>query len=708
MRKILLLTVILLALGMLANACGGDDPTPAPAGPSLSEQDIQAAIDSAVAGATASGTTADEVQSIVEAAVAAAAAADPEGLTAAQVQTIVEAAVAASAAADPEGLTAAEVQTIVEAAVATAAAAAPAADPEGLTAAQVQTIVSGAIAANTPPTAVPTAVVQQIGVNEAHQQLLAGGPKALAAANGETPRYGGKFLTSGPELIPTGDMQQTSLGGVYTTTAPLYNGLLATSPYDTGAELIIPDLATSWDISEDGLTITFNLAGGVRWHDGAPFSSDDVLFTMNRILNPPEGAVMFSNGSFNTLFESFEAPDANTFVVHATKPAKLAVQIFANGFHAVLPKHILEPDPVNALVTPTMASHIGTGPFRLSEDPTITQWLYERNTDYFKSNLPYLDEIEYNIIDDDGLRANAILTRRTYWLDSAPHANMSDDQAQALRDASDDIVISNATSLTAATVSLSTTREPFDDIRVRQAISEAIDRAFVSTVSSNRNTVGTALHPLGSWVLPPERQAKLIGYGPDMEVRREHARELLADYEADKGEIDWGSKSLQCSVNHDFSVDYCQIVQPMLKAVGIDIPLEMTDVGTVRGNEISGEYDMSMLGAAMNFYDPTSTFGAWYITNGSRWYQHRSLPELDDLWAAQDVESDLEKRRELVWEMDELAMNDAASLIMGWFIINHAKWDFVKGWTATPDIRSTNARMEYVWLDFPQLPTSRP
>ena len=58
--------------------------------------------------------------------------------------------------------------------------------------------------------------------------------------------------------------------------------------------------------------------------------------------------------------------------------------------------------------------------------------------------------------------------------------------------------------------------------------------------------------------------------------------------------------------------------------------------------------------------------------------------------------------------MDEIAMNDASYMIMHWFLINHARWNFVKGWTASANIRSTNARMEYVWLDFPELPHSRP
>ncbi len=96
-----------------------------------------------------------------------------------------------------------------------------------------------------------------------------------------------------------------------------------------------------------------------------------------------------------------------------------------------------------------------------------------------------------------------------------------------------------------------------------------------------------------------------------------------------------------------------------------------------------------------------------FITNGGRWYQRHSLPELDKLFAQQKFMADPEARKKVVWEMDSLAMNDAAYLILIWSNTYHVRWNFVKGWTHTPNIRSTNARMDYVWLDFPELPHAR-
>ena len=93
------------------------------------------------------------------------------------------------------------------------------------------------------------------------------------------------------------------------------------------------------------------------------------------------------------------------------------------------------------------------------------------------------------------------------------------------------------------------------------------------------------------------------------------------------------------------------------------------------------------------------------MTKGGRWYQRRALPELDTLFEQQKFMGDPEARHQVIWAMDALAMNDAAYLILHW-VDAHVRQHFVKGWTITPT-RSTNARMDYVWIDLPELPYSR-
>jgi peptide/nickel transport system substrate-binding protein len=545
------------------------------------------------------------------------------------------------------------------------------------------------------------AMAQQVAKSDA--ELVREGALALAAAHNEKPRYGGKFISVGNEEIPLYDMHQTSFGGVYAAVAPAYNCLIRTSPYDPLARDIVPELADTWDISEGGKTITFHLHKGVKWHDGTPFSSADVKYTIERIMNPPKGMVSPRGPVFNALVERVEAPDPDTVVVYGKGPSGLLLSLFANGHNVIIPKHIVEKDPVNSLKTVV----IGTGPFKLKEPPTTSLWKYERNADYFKKGLPYLDEIEIHIITDPQALVAAVLSKRIYWTDVFPHPNMDRDLAKSTAQQNPNLIHAANPGLLVSHLAMQSEKAPFDDVRVRQALSEAVRREAIAELGNQSGAVGTGVYPLGPWAMPKEMREPLIGYGPDMGKRIAHAKELLASYEQEKGKIDWSKIKIQCSTNIKFSCENAQVVQQLLKKINVNIELEPMLVAQHRGNEVSGNFLLSLLGAAVDFDDPIDTFGQWFVTNGGRWYQRRSLPEVDKLFEQQKFMADPEARKKVIWEMDKIVMNDAAYVILHWFDLHHIRWNFVKGWTATPNIRSTNARMDYVWLDLPELPHSR-
>jgi peptide/nickel transport system substrate-binding protein len=541
------------------------------------------------------------------------------------------------------------------------------------------------------------------GAGTTDADLARQGSLALASAHGDKPRYGGKFLSVGNEEIPFYDMHQTSLGGVYAAVAPAYNCLIRTSPYDPRGQEIIPELADTWEISDGGKTVTFHLHRGVQWHDGTPFSSADVKYTIERIMNPPQGMVSPRGPVFNALIDRVEAPDSQTVVIYGKGPSRLLLTLFASGHNVIIPKHIVEKDPVGALKTRV----IGTGPFRLKEPPTTTLWKYERNPSYFKKDLPYLDEIEIHIITDPQALVTAALSKRIYWSDAFPHPNMDRDLAKSAAQQNPNLIYAANPGMIIAHLTLQGEKPPLDDLRVRQAISEAIRREAIAELGNQSGAVGTGVYPLGLWTMPKEMQEQLIGYGPNMQKRIAHGKELLAAYEKEKGKIDWSKIKLQCATNIKFSCENSQVVQQLLKRINVNIELEPMLFTQLRANEVSGNYWLSALGAAMDLDDPIDTFGQLFVTKGGRWYQRRSIPELDKLYEQQKFIGDSEARKKVIWEMDKMAMNDAGYLALHWYDLHHVRWNFVKGWTITPDIRSTNARMDYVWLDFPELSHSR-
>jgi peptide/nickel transport system substrate-binding protein len=529
------------------------------------------------------------------------------------------------------------------------------------------------------------------------------GAIALAAAHGEKPRYGGTFLSAGNEEISHYDMHQTSLGGIYAAVSPAYNCLIRTSPYDPTAADIIPELAKTWELSDGGKTLTFHLHHGVQWHDGTPFSSADVQYTIERIMHPPKGMVSPRGPVFAALIESVEAPDPDTVVIHAKGASGLLLPLFANGWSTIIPKHIAQEDPVNALKTKV----IGTGPFRLKEPPTTSLWKYERNPHYFQPDRPFLDALEIHIMADPQSLLAAILSKRVFWSDSFPHANMDRDMSQSAVQQNSQLIRSSSPMVLVYHLTLQSEKPPFDDVRVRQALSEALQREAFTQLGTQSGAVGTGNYPLGPWGMPREMRQQLIGYGPDMSKRIAHAKALLDSYEKEKGKIGWSKIKVQCASNIKFSCENGQIMQQLLKKINVHIELQPMILSQLRGNEISGDYQMSLLGAAMNFDDPIDTFGQLFVTNGGRWYQRRSLPAVDALFEQQKFIADPEARKKIVWDMDTMVINDAAYLILMWPEFFHVRWNFVKGWTQTSNLWSTNTRMDTVWLDLPELPHTR-
>src|SRR2546428_10558337 len=343
---------------------------------------------------------------------------------------------------------------------------------------------------------------------EAAQQ----GAIGLAASHGEKPRYGGTFLSAGNEEISHYDMHQTSLGGIYAAVSPAYNCLIRTSPYDPMAMDIIPELAKTWESSDGGTTLTFHLHQGVKWHDGMPFSSADVQYTLERIMHPPKGMVSPRGPIFAALIARVEAPDPHTVVIYGKGPSGLLLPLFANGWNVIIPKHIAEKDPVNAL----KSTVIGTGPFRLKEPPTLSLWKYERNPEYFQKDRPFLDAVEIHLMADPQALVAALLTKRGFWSDAVPHPKMDPDRSETAAPQNPHLVRPSSSMVGVYHLQLQTEKPPFDDIPLPPAPSEALQREAFSELGTQSGAVGTGDYPFGPWGMPTERRNELIGYGPDM------------------------------------------------------------------------------------------------------------------------------------------------------------------------------------------------
>jgi peptide/nickel transport system substrate-binding protein len=232
--------------------------------------------------------------------------------------------------------------------------------------------------------------------------LVAGSAALLSGCAGEKKEGAGKVPggASGPpaygDAIVDGSIGDVS-GFISAVTSDqpshaaagfVFNGLVR---YDKNLKLE-GELAESWEVSKDGKKITFRLRKNVRWHDGAPFTSDDVLFTYRKMIDPKTPTAYAED--FKQV-SRVSAPDPHTFIAEYDKPFSPALASW--GMH-ILPKHLLDTYP-DISKSPLNKKPVGTGPFRFLEWKTGEKVVFEENPDYFEGR-PYISRVVVRVIPD--------------------------------------------------------------------------------------------------------------------------------------------------------------------------------------------------------------------------------------------------------------------------------------------------------------------
>ena len=253
----------------------------------------------------------------------------------------------------------------------------------------------------------PTPPVQQVGRQQA--QSVDATPTPVAAALPTEvvadPITLENLMTVYPDLVYGGILRR---GGYYDPAhfdllqvssvtnsfkqMMLYNNILRYNPIDAG-KTIIPDLATSWEVSEDGKTWTFPIREEVNFHDGTTLTADDVSASWSRVIDPPAGVVSARQGLYSPFGPSIEVIDPLTvaFNFETPPPLKYGLNAFALEWHGVFPKAFLEEHGYDLKVAGQNAP--STGAFRYLEHQQGEVWKNEKFPDYWNEGLPFLDEV---------------------------------------------------------------------------------------------------------------------------------------------------------------------------------------------------------------------------------------------------------------------------------------------------------------------------
>ena len=300
---------------------------------------------------------------------------------------------------------------------------------------------------------------------------------ALLLASTALPSFA--FAQSGTRLVVAADSEPKNLNpaivasnGVFFVASKVIEPLAEAS--FEGKDGLAPRLATSWEGSADGLSATFKLREGVTWHDGQPFTSADVAFSALEVWKKHQnlGRLIFAN------LEAVETPDANTAVFKFSKPTPF--QLIRNALPAVtavVAKHVYEGE-ADIMTSPKNTQLIGTGPFKFAEHQPGQYYRLTRNENYWGEGQPKIDEIIYRVLPDRAAAAGA-LEADEIQLAAFSQVPLTDLERISKVEGIE-VHSKGYEGLTyQLVVEINHRRKELADVKVRQAISHAIDRDFV-------------------------------------------------------------------------------------------------------------------------------------------------------------------------------------------------------------------------------------
>jgi peptide/nickel transport system substrate-binding protein len=514
--------------------------------------------------------------------------------------------------------------------------------------------------------------------------LSTGAPPALGAS--DTPRRGGVLLAVIGAEPPSLDPHQESTFANIQLVAPLYSTLLQFDPYNFPK--IIGDVAAEWKITPDGLTYTFKIRPGIRFHDGSPLTAADVKASYEKIVFPPDGVRSVRKAAFSSIAR-VEAPDASTVVFHLKFPSASLLPNLASPWNVIFPKKYLDKDP-NHFKT----NVVGSGPFRFKSYTRGATFEGERNPDYFVKDRPYLDGYRFFISTETSVRAAAIRSGRA-WIE---FRNLPGPEVENIKRQLGDKVAVQETPVSAHWgVAVNNTVKPFNDVRVRKALTLAIDRYTAGRVLyplTGLRDVGALIRPgSAEWALPQAELEKFPGFWRDAEKSRAEAKRLLAEAGYPSGlKVVLKNRNIRLPYQ-DFAVF---VIQEWRK-VGIEVdhrPLETA--AWFADGQNTGNFE-AIISPPVEFMDDPDVWLGRYTTGSTQNWSRFSDPRVDDLFSRQARTLDSVERKKLTDDLQRIVLDNAYFLPGLWWTRNLVHWAKVRNYVAPPNYYS-NQKLQDVWL----------
>ncbi len=510
---------------------------------------------------------------------------------------------------------------------------------------------------------------------------------ALPVAAQDKPRSGGELVFVVPSEPPSYDAHQEETFGLIHPMAPHYNTLMRVDPTDKTGTKPVGDLAESWTISKDGLVYTFKLRQGVKFHDGSDMTSKDVKASYDKILSPPEGTKSLRAKAYSTV-KSVEAPDANTVRFTLKYPESSFLLNLASPWNWIYKADIIAKDP-----NWYMKNVNGTGAFKFVEHVKGSHWVGKKNADYWDKGKPYLDGYRAIFMKSSAAQVAAIRGERAHTIFRSHSPPERDSLVQAL---GSKVVVQESPWDCLNFVSMHHEKKPFDDKRVRRALSLALDRYEGSKALSQITIVkdvGGIQVPGTPYATPPEELEKLAGYGRDIEKNRAEARRLLKEAGVPEG---FSFTFKNRGIEHPYAKLGIWLIDQW-KQIGITVKQETIEASAYHPMLKRGDFEVTMDFQCGFIVEPDLDLPRFLSTSDANYGKHKDTV-IDDLYNQQARTTDTEARKKIIRQFEKRLLNDEAHVIytLQWHrIVTHSAK--MKGWTITPS-HYLNNQLDTVWL----------
>jgi peptide/nickel transport system substrate-binding protein len=513
-----------------------------------------------------------------------------------------------------------------------------------------------------------------------------------AASADEAPKYGGTLTYMIPaDAPPSFDGHRESTFATVHAVAPFYSVLIRVNPEHPSATTdLVCDLCTGMpQPTDDGKTYTFKIRPDVKFHDGSPLTAADVAASFNEIIFPPTG-VLSARSSNYLMVDKVDAPDPSTVVFQLKFATSAFLPAIADPFNFIYKKAILDQDP-----RWYEKNILGSGPFKFAEYQTGQSIKGVKNPDYYDKDLPYLDGFTGIFADKQAVRVEAIRSdRAAIEFRSMPPA-ARDELVRAL---GDKITVQESDWNVASAVTPNHKRKPFDDPRVRRALSLAIDRwggaPAVSRIAIAK-TVGGIVFPGSPLAATKQELEQIAGFWPDIDKSRAEAKRLLQE----AGAEGLSFELLNRNVDQPFKYVATWLIDEWSK-IGLHVKQRVVPTGPWFEAMRNGDFDVVLEAPGHGMVNPLlDVQKALPVSVDSENYGGYDDPQEVDLYDKMLRETDPERQRELMRQFEKYVLDDQAHMlwVLWWHRIVPYR-SYVKGFEIAPT-HFINQDLARLWLD---------